>query len=132
MEITAFKVKSCNLSVLTFGHSDLNIWSYRSPIDAKSILLDSLLKAYQLKTFQPKTMSYKGDMIFQRWQLNFTSKQVSWRNESKLRSEASKPTSKFLFQQFSSSKPKLEDFMQGYFFFFRKIVIELLKYKLST
>jgi hypothetical protein len=132
MEITAFKVKSCNLSVLTFGHSDLNIWSYRSPIDAKSILLDSLLKAYQRKTFQPKTMSYKGDMIFQRWQLNFTSKQVSWRNESKLRFEASKPTSKFLFQQFSSSKPKLEDFMQGYFFFFRKIVIELLKYKLST
>jgi hypothetical protein len=66
MEITAFKVKSCNLSVLTFGHSDLNIWSYRSPIDAKSILLDSLLKAYQRKTFQPKMMSYKGDMIFQR------------------------------------------------------------------
>jgi hypothetical protein len=41
MEITAFKVKSCNLPVLTYGHSDLNIWSYRSPIDEKSIVLDS-------------------------------------------------------------------------------------------
>jgi hypothetical protein len=37
-----------------------------------------------------------------------------------LRSEASKPTSKFLFQQFSSSKSKLEDFMQGYFSFLGK------------
>jgi len=65
-------------------------------------------------------MSYKGDMIFQRWQLNYASKQVSWRNESKLRSEASKPTSKFLFQQFSSFKSKLEDFMQAYFLFLGK------------
>jgi hypothetical protein len=40
MEITAFKVKSLNLLVLTFGHSNLNIWSYRSPIDANLILLD--------------------------------------------------------------------------------------------
>ena len=61
-------------------------------------------KTYQRSKFQPKTMSYEGDMIFQRWQLNSISKQVSWRNESKLRSEASKPISKFLFQQFSSSK----------------------------
>jgi len=77
-------------------------------------------------------MSYEGDMIFQRWQLNSANKQVSWRNESKLRSEASNPISKFLFQQFSSSKLKFEDFMQGYFFFFTKIVIEVLKYKQST
>jgi hypothetical protein len=28
--------------MLTFGHSDLNIWSYRSPIDANSIVLDSM------------------------------------------------------------------------------------------
>jgi hypothetical protein len=27
MEIAAFKVKSRNLPMLTFGHSDLNIWS---------------------------------------------------------------------------------------------------------
>jgi hypothetical protein len=67
------------------------------------------------------------EIIFQRWQLNSASKQVSWRNESKLRSEASKLTSKFLFQKFSSSKSKIEDFMQGYFFFFRKIVIEVFK-----
>jgi len=65
-------------------------------------------------------MSFAGDMIFQRWQLNSASKQVSWRNMSKLRFEASKPASKFLFQQFSSSKSKLEDLMQGYFFFLGK------------
>jgi hypothetical protein len=40
MEIAAFKVKSRNLLVLTFGHSDLNIWSYRSPIYTHSIVLD--------------------------------------------------------------------------------------------
>jgi len=77
-------------------------------------------------------MSYESDMIFQRWQLNSASKQVSWRKESKLHSEASKPTSKFLYQQFSSSKSDLEDFMQGYFSFLGKIVIEVLKYKLPT
>jgi hypothetical protein len=44
MEIIAFKVKSRNLLVLTFGHSDLNILSYRSPLDANSIFLDSQLK----------------------------------------------------------------------------------------
>jgi len=41
MEITTFKVKSRNLPMLTFDHSDLNIWSYRSPIDANLIILDS-------------------------------------------------------------------------------------------
>jgi hypothetical protein len=132
MEITAFKVKSRNLSVLTFGYSDLNSWSYRSPIDANSIKLDSWLKDLSMLQILAKKISYEGDMSFKRWQLNSTSKQVSWRNEFKLRFEASKPTSKFLFQQFSSSKSKLEDFMQGYFFFFRKIVIEVLKCKLST
>jgi hypothetical protein len=132
MEITAFKVKSCNLPVLTFGHSNLNIWSYRSPIDAKSIFWIHDSNFYKLSKFQPKPMSYEGDMSFQRWHLNSASKQVSWRNESKFRSEASKPISKFLFQQFSSFKSKLEDFMQGYFSFFRKIVIEVLKCKQST
>jgi hypothetical protein len=87
---------------------------------------------YKQSKFQPKKMSYEGDMSFQRWQLNFASKQVSWRNEPKLRSEASKLISKFLFQQFSSSKSKLEDLMQGYFSFFRKIVIEELKCKQFT
>jgi hypothetical protein len=72
-------------------------------------------KSYKRSRFQPKKMSYEGDMSFQRWQLNSASKQVSWRNEFKLRSEASKPISKFLFQQFSSSKSKLEYFMQCYF-----------------
>jgi hypothetical protein len=44
MEIAAFKVKSCNLPVLTFDHYNLNIWSYKSQIDANSIILDSWLK----------------------------------------------------------------------------------------
>ena len=66
---------------------------------------------YKRSKFHPQTMSYEGDMIFQRWQLNSASKQVSWRNESKLHFEASKSTSKFLYQQFSSSKSELEDFM---------------------
>jgi tRNA U38,U39,U40 pseudouridine synthase TruA len=78
------------------------------------------LKSYQCSKFQQKTMSYEGDINFQRWQLNSARKQVSWRNMSKLRFEASKPASKFLFQQFSSSKSKLEDLMQGYFFFLGK------------
>jgi hypothetical protein len=41
MEITAFKVKSRNLPMLTFGHSDLNILSYKIPLDAKLMFLDS-------------------------------------------------------------------------------------------
>jgi len=94
------------------------------------LILES--KAYKISKFQQKMMSYEGDIIFQSWQLNSASKQVSWRNESKLHSEASKPISKFLFQQFSSSESKLKDFMQGYFSFFKKIVIEVLKCKLST
>jgi len=44
MEISAFKVKSRILLVLTFGHSDLNILSYRSPFDTNSILLDFWLE----------------------------------------------------------------------------------------
>jgi hypothetical protein len=32
---------------------------------------------YQRSNFHPKTMSYDGDMIFQRGQLNSASKQVS-------------------------------------------------------
>ena len=132
MEIAAFKVKSRNLPVLTFGHSNLNIWSYRSPIDATQFCWIHDSNFYKHSKFHPKMMSYEGDMIFQRWHLNSASKHVSWRNESKLRSEASKPISKFLIQQFSSSKSKLEDFMQGYFSFFRKIVIEVLKCKQST
>jgi len=34
MEIAAFKVKSRNLPVLTYGHFNLNILSYKSPFDA--------------------------------------------------------------------------------------------------
>jgi hypothetical protein len=58
MEIVAFKVKSRNLPILTFGYSDLNIWSYRNPIDTHSIVLDSWLK--DLSTLQ---ISDKKDVI---------------------------------------------------------------------
>jgi hypothetical protein len=50
MEIAAFKVKSRNLLVLTFGHSNLNILNYRSPIYAKLMVLDSKLK--EISTLQ--------------------------------------------------------------------------------
>jgi hypothetical protein len=61
MEIAAFKVKSHNLPMLTFGHSDLNILSYRSPLDANLILLDSWLK--DIPTLQ---ISAQNDVIWWR------------------------------------------------------------------
>jgi len=66
MEIAAFKVISHNLPVLTFGHSNLNFWSYRSPIDANSIVCIPDSKTNKGSKVQPKTMSYKEDMSFQR------------------------------------------------------------------
>jgi hypothetical protein len=65
--------------------------------------------------------------------MNSASGQVLWRNKSKLHPKASKPTSKSLFGNLAplSQKSKLEDFMQDYFFFFKKIIIVTLKYKLS-
>ena len=126
MEIASFKVKfaicQCWLSVIP-------TWISGAPevqLMQTQFFWIPDSKIYKISKFQPKKMSYESDMSFQRWQLNSTSKQVSWINESKLRSETSKPISKFLFQQFSSSKSKLEDFMQGYFFFLGKIVIEVL------
>jgi len=118
METAAFKVKSCNLPMLTFGHSNLNILSYIIPFNLNSIVRIPDSKTYQHSKVQQKMMSYKSDKIFLKWKMNSTSKQVLWRNESELHPEASKTTSKFLFQQFSFSKSKLEDFMQGYFSFF--------------
>ena len=44
MEIATFKVKSCNLPISTVVHSNLHIASYRSLIDANSILVDEGLK----------------------------------------------------------------------------------------
>jgi len=61
MEIVACKVKSCNLPMLTYGHSNLNILSYRNPFDANLIDLDSWLK--DLLTYQ---ISAKKDLIFGR------------------------------------------------------------------
>jgi hypothetical protein len=62
MEITSSKVKSRILPVLTFGHSKFNIWIYRSPIDANSILLDSWIK--DLSTLQ---IAAKKDVIWGRY-----------------------------------------------------------------
>jgi len=64
MEITAFKVKSRNMLVLTFGHSDLHILSYRSPFNINSILLDSWLK--ELSMYQ---ISAKYDLIWERYDI---------------------------------------------------------------
>jgi hypothetical protein len=65
MEIAAFKIRYCNLQVLTFDHSDFNILSYRSPIDANSILFDPWLK--YLSTYE---ISAKKDLIWGRYEFS--------------------------------------------------------------
>jgi hypothetical protein len=65
MEISYFKVKSCILPMLTFGHSKFNIWSFRSPIYANLILLDSWLKG--LQTLQ---LLAKNDVISWRYEFS--------------------------------------------------------------
>jgi len=64
MEIAAFKVKSRNLLVLTFGHSNLNIWSYKSPIDANLILLDFWLKGLSTLHIEVKKYFIWGRYYF--------------------------------------------------------------------
>jgi hypothetical protein len=71
MEIAAFKVKSRNLPVLTFGHSNLNIWSYRSPIDAKSIFLAFRLKCLSTLHFLAKTEVIWGRYDFSKMTIEF-------------------------------------------------------------
>ena len=65
-------------------------------------------KTYQPTKFQQKTSSYERDMIFIRWHMNSASRQVLWRNKSKLLPKASKLRSVSLFQQFSSSKSRVK------------------------
>jgi len=72
MEIAAFKVKSRNLPVLTFDHSNLNIWSYRSPIDENSIVLDSWLKFLSMLQISAKTCQQTG-FVKKRVQIAFWS-----------------------------------------------------------
>jgi hypothetical protein len=62
MKISAFEVKSRILPVLTFGHSDLNILSLKSPFDANLFFLDSWLK--DLSTYH---ISAKTDLIWGRY-----------------------------------------------------------------
>jgi hypothetical protein len=65
-------------------------------------------KTYQHTQFQQKKSSYERDMRFLRWQMKPASRQVLWRNMSILLPKVSKPTSKSLFRQFSSSKSKVK------------------------
>jgi len=64
------------------------------------------------KTYPPTKVhqkrSHMREMSFLRWHINSTSKQVLWRNNSKILPKASKPISKSLFRQFSSSKSKVK------------------------
>jgi len=82
IEFTAFKDKSRVLPILPFNHSDLNILSYKSPIDTNSIFLESWLES--LSTYQ---MSVEKELIWERYdfskmphefyqQIGFMKKQV--------------------------------------------------------
>jgi len=64
MEIIVFKVKYLNLLVLTFVHSDLNILSYRSIFDAKSISLDSWLKDLSMYNILDEKRSHMREIWF--------------------------------------------------------------------
>ena len=66
MKIAAFKVKSCNLPVLTFGHSNLNIGAKEVQLMKTQLFWIPDSKLYKRSKFQPKKMSYEGDMIFLR------------------------------------------------------------------
>jgi hypothetical protein len=132
MEIAAFKVKSCNLPMLTFGHSDLNIWSYKSPIDTDLIVLDSWLKELSTLQISAKKFIIWGRYDFSKMTNEFCQQTGFVKKGLQITFRRILTDIQVLFQQFSSSKSNLEDFMQGYFSFFRKIVIEILKCKLST
>ena len=66
MEIAAFKVKSRNLPVLTFGHSNLNIGAPEVQLMQTQLFWIHDSKVYKRSKFKQKTMSYEGDMSFQR------------------------------------------------------------------
>jgi len=76
MEIAAFKVKSRNLPMLTFGHSDLNIWSYRSPIVANSIVLDSWLKGLSTLHIAARNDVIRGRYEFSKMTTEFCQQTV--------------------------------------------------------
>jgi hypothetical protein len=54
MEITTFKVKSRNLLVLTFDHSDLNILSYKVHLMQTQLCWIPESMTYQCTIFQQK------------------------------------------------------------------------------
>ena len=63
MEITTFKVKSCNLQMSTFVYSNFHISSYSSPIDANPIFSIQDSKPY--KTLQ---ISAQNNVIWMRYE----------------------------------------------------------------
>jgi hypothetical protein len=129
MKIAAFKVKSRNQLVLTFDHSNLNIWSYRSPSDANSIFFGFLTqRPINAPNFSKKICHMREIWIFKddKWILpanrfceetssNYVPKHLNWHSNYVPLSQSLKISCKAI-----------------YLLFFRKIVIEVLKCKLST
>jgi len=133
MEIAAFKVKSRNLPVLTFGHSDLNIWSYRSSIDENLILLDSWLNGLSTLKLSEKKRCHMREIWF--------FKDDNWILSANRFCEETSPNyipkhlnryPSFYFSNLAPLSQSLKISCKAISFFFRKIVIEVLKCKLST
>jgi hypothetical protein len=91
-------------------------------------------KTYQSTKFQQTKSSYKRDKIFLRWHMNSTSNRFCEETSPNYVPKHLNRHPSFYFANLAplSQKSKFEDFMQDYFFFLRKIVLELLKCKLST
>jgi hypothetical protein len=131
MKIAVFKDKSCIRPFrLEYLELEKSIW-YK--LNCFGFLTR---RPTSLPSFNRKKSSYEGDMIFLRRLINSTSRQVLWKNKSNLLPKRSNRHPNIYLGNLTSlsSNSKLEDFMQDYFFFFlyRKIVIALLKCKLST
>jgi len=66
MEITSCKVKSCILPVLPLAIQNLISGSTEVQLMQTQFSWIPNSKTYPRSKFQPKMMSYEGDMIFQR------------------------------------------------------------------
>jgi hypothetical protein len=129
MEIVVFKFKSRILPVLTFSHSDLNILSYKSPFDANSFFFGFLTQRdISLPTFSRKRAHLREIWFFldDIWIMP-TDRFCEETNPNYIPKYPNRHPSLY-FSNLAplSQKSKLEDFMQGYFFIFRKIVMNYL------
>jgi len=133
MEITAFKVKSRNLPMLTFIHSNLNIWSYRSPNWCKLNFFRFLTK----RRINAPNCSRKRCHIREIWFF----KDDNWILPANRFREETSPNyvpkhlnrhPSFYFSNLSPLSQSLKISCKAISPFFRKIVIEVLKCKLST